>query len=493
MMSLSNPRHAGGDGADGRSTTNTPTERFIAATLRDARMRMEEINKRREQLRTHTSQPMEDAWHSVEVQYWQDSKARLQKIMSENPTGSIRGWGRAFATEEKQFLADTLAQGTQQAFHQHGRPQQEEMMASDREFWGIWRKQLDFLGDLPPVPEAARQPTNTNAAISSSSTTTKKRKASTRPVSNLMLTLDNPASEAVDAQGHSLSPASTTQALNLKSIAAQPPRSPGPFGAPSPVSLASSPDPTIPPPSGVFSKPRYPASKRRKTTAAAAAAGRAAEPAIKAAFTPINSPKPSPQPQPLPAGQAMATTTTEGSKHDTGFQGVTDLVVGEIYQAYYKDATQEGWWMCTPLPWDDWDREIGIDLDFTRADMWRDLPRQQYKTGKGRRKKAILGWKGQFVDGGAKVTQRVFPVLFLDDEVGGPGNLQFGGEGGADPMATYTFPETAMRALPTEWVAAKNIRRAGADVAGGLVHGVDTARRFRERFRARRALKGQGR
>lgn len=451
-------------------------------------MRMKEINKKRTALRTEINQPMKEV-DSIEGQYWQQSQARLEKVTNDDPTGSIGVWGRTFAVEEKQFLDDRITVSSLEASNEHAPTKQEELMAADREFWGIWRKQLDFLSDLPPqvVPDAAGQPTNTGDAIMSSPNPTKKRKiSSARSESRPMLTLATPASEAADAHGHSLSP-TTTQAL--KSIAAQPPRSPGPFGAPSPISLASSPDPTIPP-SGLFSKPRYPASKRRKTSAA--------EPTIKPAFTPINSPKPSPQPLPKQLGSTPITSditsdtsvATESPQNDSGFQGVTDLVVGEIYQAYYKDATQEGWWMCTPLPWDDWEAEIGVDMDFTRADMWRDLPRQ-YKTGKGRRKKAILGWKGQYQDGGNKVMQRVFPVLFFDDVDGAPGNLQFNP---GDPMETYTFPQQAMEALPTEWVAAKNVRVPGDAAAAGVpVYGADTAGRFRERFLARRVRREEGR
>lgn len=458
---------------------NAPTDHFIAATLRDARRRMKEINKKRQRLQTEISQQPSEQGPCLEGQYWQKSQARLEKVMNDDPSASIRVWGRRFALDEKQFLDDVLAQRSLDAVHeQHASIEQEELMAADREFWGIWRKQLDFLGDLPPqavADDIAGQPqaTNTGSAVTSPAAT-KKRKISAQPGSRPVLTLATPASEASDAHGHSLSP-TTTQ--TLMSIATQPPRSPGPFGAPSPISLASSPDPTIPP-SGVFSKPQYPASKRRKTTAAAA------EPNLKSAFTPINSPLPSPQP--LPSQQQQASPATKSNQQDSDFQGVTDLVVGETYQAYYKDANQEGWWMCTPMPWDDWEGEIGIDMDFTRADMWRDIPKQQYKAGKGRRKKAILGWKGQYQDGGNKVTQRIFPVLFFDDEEGAPGNLQF-----PSLDETYVFPEKAMEALPVEWVAAKNVKVAGGDIRE--VHGAVAARRFRDRFLARKARREEGR
>jgi hypothetical protein len=43
---------------------------------------------------------------------------------------------------------------------------------------------------------------------------------------------------------------------------------------------------------------------------------------------------------------------------------VLEQRVGEIYQAFYKDAHYQGWWMCAPLPWNDWRREMGINFSF---------------------------------------------------------------------------------------------------------------------------------
>ncbi|POS72119.1 hypothetical protein DHEL01_v209484 [Diaporthe helianthi] len=436
------------------TATNAGTENFIAEAFRDALVRMKAIGQKRERLRTESMAEV----RSVENQYWKDSQTRLDKVVSDDPTGSIRRWARTFALAEKQCLDDALA----------GHTKQDELVAADREFWGVWREQLDFMCDMPPSmppPSGSKKRKASDSAQAESSSAVKLQ-------SKPFLKLATPAFEAADAQGHSLM--SPTMQAPKPSATQQPP--PSPFGAPSPISLASSPGPSILPASGVFSTPQLPASNKRRKTAAA-------EPQAKPSFTPISSP--SPFPQTLPAQQQQAAVITTESQADSDFQGVMHLVVGEIYQAYYKDGTHEGWWMCTPLPWDDWGQEIGIDMDFTRADMWRDHPRGQYKTGKGRRKKAILGWKGRFQDGGTKVTQRVFPVLFFDDEPGSPGDLRF-----LSPQEIYVFPEKAMEALPIEWVAAENIRMLGTNV-GQAVSGMNAAQRYRERFLARKAVREQ--
>jgi hypothetical protein len=123
--------------------------------------------------------------------------------------------------------------------------------------------------------------------------------------------------------------------------------------------------------------------------------------------------------------------------------------------------------------------------------MWRDLPEDQYvvdrvraKVGRRRAKNVITGWKGEYQAGGSKMKERIVPVLLFDDVEGEPGNFQFP----ADPKKPFTFSRNALKALPTEWIAAKNLRMHGVDV-GSPVGGRDTAQRFRERILARKALR----
>ncbi|KAG6368897.1 hypothetical protein INS49_003115 [Diaporthe citri] len=177
---------------------------------------------------------------------------------------------------------------------------------------------------------------------------------------------------------------------------------------------------------------------------------------------------------------------------DAGFHGVINPVVGEIYQGFYKDQNYQGWWMCTPLPWEAWEREIGINYSFHQADLFKDLP-ECYTTDrvrakpKGRKMKTVItGWEKGFEAGGPRARERVFPVLFFDDVPGEPGNFKFPDS----PEKVFSFSKQTLRALPAEWVAAADLRLPGVDV-GRPVQGRDTAERFRERVRARKALQAK--
>lgn len=97
---------------------------------------------------------------------------------------------------------------------------------------------------------------------------------------------------------------------------------------------------------------------------------------------------------------------------------------GEIYHAYYKDRHYDGWWMCTPLPWDLWEAKIGIRSSLEQANLFCNLP-SCYKTGwvrtnskrkRSRRMKLVIaGWEEGFELGGPREAERVFPVLFFND------------------------------------------------------------------------------
>lgn len=177
------------------------------------------------------------------------------------------------------------------------------------------------------------------------------------------------------------------------------------------------------------------------------------------------------------------------------FNVVINPQPGELYQAYYKDPTQnyEGWWMCTVLPWDNWEREVGIRFNMQKANLFQDLP-DCYTTDRvrakprGRATKPVIkGWQKGFEAGGPRVRERVFPVLFFDDTPGEPGNFTF-------PAADkpFIFSKQALKALPAEWVAAADLRHVGVDV-GRPVAGRETAAQFRERVVALREIQARKR
>ncbi|KAH8754626.1 hypothetical protein F5883DRAFT_573316 [Diaporthe sp. PMI_573] len=182
------------------------------------------------------------------------------------------------------------------------------------------------------------------------------------------------------------------------------------------------------------------------------------------------------------------TTSEINTSHykDGFFNGVINPVPGDSCQAFYKDAYNEGWWMCTPLPWDAWERHIGIKFSIWQANLFRDLPDcyriSRVRTqAKGRKMKPIItGWNEGFEEDGPRVNERVFPVLFFDDKPGEPGSFTF-----PPPEKAFTFSKQALKALPAEWVAAADLRLPHVDV-GQPVAGGETAARFRERVQALR-------
>ena len=75
----------------------------------------------------------------------------------------------------------------------------------------------------------------------------------------------------------------------------------------------------------------------------------------------------------IPPEPTTSEINTLHDKHDF-FNGVIDPVPGNIYQAFYRDAHNEGWWMYTPLLWDAWERHIGIKFSIWQANLFHDLP-----------------------------------------------------------------------------------------------------------------------
>lgn len=478
-------------GHDGPSTAMDQHAQFLAVLCRRARLENEEIHKKREQLRKEISQALFDAYE-VENQYWSGYHKRVADISTANQTGSTSSWARAFGETEGKIVK---AKETEQAkYHDIAMLKQNELVAVNREFWGSWKRHLDVMRGLSPLPLSSG---STSAAMMPKS------------LPQLSPKLSTTTTKVMNAQNQSL----TKTTRGLKGSAMQPVKTSSPLATPSPASLVSSPDPSIPASASV--RPRRSSRKSTSTASpgnpgapnpksltpknALAAIGSpqevpeepsdsaqpakrhtatAAEPEHKALFTPINlatlSPHAAPQSQ------------------DDGFNGVTHPKVGEIYKVYYEDPEQNhrGWWMCTPLPFKAWEREIGINFSFDKASLWDDWPEDQYEVSrlpvrpKSRKtKKVITGFKDDFQDGGSKVRQRIFPVFMFDDDEGAAGNLKFP----ASPEKPYTFPSKALKALPAEWVAAANLRQLDFDV--GPVGGRDTAGRFLERLRARKELR----
>lgn len=535
---------------DGLSAEELRDERRIAAVCRIARLRNEEIYKKREQLRKEI-RDIQHRSNALEGRYWHEYQVRLADIAEANPKWSTRKWSNAFGEQEKK-LADAVAKRLDR-LRQEQRVKQDELATLDSEFWSAWSKHVDFMRGLTPLPpssgstpaatlpDVAPQPADDQASSALSAThssgnrgprgsamhSTNGQKQSvsgkSSAASESLPKTSTAAMKGANAQSHSLSQASQ----GLVGDAMQPAQTASPLTAPTPLSHVSSPDPSIPAtataseqrrrlrsstagPSALLQsngrktrpKALTPRSLTPKSTSAGVeshgespqepadnaqpAKAHKAVPAgsrSKIASAPVNPVKPTP-----PTLPKLITPESQ----DAGFVGVTNPVVGEIYQGFYKDEHYQGWWMCTPLPWEAWEREIGINYSFHQADLFKDLPecyttaRVRAKPKSRKMKTVITGWQKGYEAGGPRARERIFPVLFFDDVPGEPGNFKFPDS----PGKVFSFSKQTLRALPAEWVAAADLRLPGVDV-GRPVQGRDTAERFRERVRARRALQAK--
>lgn len=525
---------------DGLSAEELQDERFIAALCRNARLQNEEIHKKRKQLRKEI-RAIEEQSDALEGRYWQEYQVRLANIAEANSRWSTRKWASAFGANEKQ-IADALAK-RQEKLREEARLKQEELATLDGEFWGAWRKHVDFMRGLTPLPLSAGStpaatlpgvaPHYTDSQVSSALPATHSNGDNSQGKSTMHLTnTQKSVSGKFSAASQFLSKLSTTAtkpaSQGLTGDAMQPAQTASPLTAPTPISYASSPDPNIPATSSKRGRrlrsstaAASPAPAEKKNSQKTPSSGSSALPLTpKSTFAAIpgqvessqelaDNAQSANQHEAAAAGSSQPNKTSAAADpakasplslpklitpqtQDGDFVGVTDPVVGEIYKGFYKDANYQGWWMCTPLPWDAWEREIGIKYSFQQADLFKDLP-DCYTTdrvrakAKGRKMKSIItGWKKGFEAGGPRARDRVFPVLFFDDVPGEPGNFKFPDS----PEKIFTFNKRALNALPAEWVAAADLRLPGADV-GSPVRGRETAVRFRERVRARRALQAK--
>lgn len=507
-MAASDPVHAG------LSAEELQHERYITAMCRNARLQNTELYKKRERLR-HEVNGIQREFYDLEAEYWHMYHSRVAGISTAESNGPTRNWISAFGEKERQ-LVDDLAK-RQDKLREEARLKQEELAAVDREFWDAWRKHVDFMRGLTPLPPSSG---STRAAPPQPADNKKSSPFPSNhsggeigqggsilhPASGHKrdVTL-NPQAKQFMMPGHTPAPAvagflqapaigavqsaqsarpsielTPSSSVSLQHSAGFETRS----DAPSPEYLNPKNAPADSENQGESSQERADDLQPAKPHKAAAAASQSVN--TSAAVNPAK-----------PAPPVLPKLMTQQNQND-GFVGVTDPVVGEIYRGFYKDDECSGWWYCTPLPWDDWGFEIGIWFNFQDTDLFRDLPEcytadrvpanpRRTKKKSRRTKKVITGWKKGFENGGPRVRERVFPVLFFDDEPGKPGYFNFP----ASPTKSFTFTRAALLELPVEWIAASDLRLPDTFV-GCPVRGRDMAGRFKERIRGREALKAQG-
>ncbi|KAK7221632.1 hypothetical protein V2G26_009635 [Clonostachys chloroleuca] len=90
-------------------------------------------------------------------------------------------------------------------------------------------------------------------------------------------------------------------------------------------------------------------------------------------------------------------------------QAVADPLVGELYLVSWPGAN---WYAGLVLPFENLSR-FGLHVDFEMAGLLETRPACFRYDGEN---KKFLGWVDGYEDGGPMVSQRTFPVFYLDDE-----------------------------------------------------------------------------
>lgn len=90
-------------------------------------------------------------------------------------------------------------------------------------------------------------------------------------------------------------------------------------------------------------------------------------------------------------------------------QAVADPLVGELYLVSWPGAN---WYAGLVLPFENLSR-FGLHVDFEMAGLLGTRPACFRYDGEN---KKFLGWVDGYEDGGPMVSQRTFPVFYLDDE-----------------------------------------------------------------------------
>lgn len=135
---------------------------------------------------------------------------------------------------------------------------------------------------------------------------------------------------------------------------------------------------------------------------------------------------------------------SENSQVDS-FLGVTEPVLGQIYQAYWPE--DETWYRLTVLPLGGF-QEIGLFGHLSDLDLSRAIP-ACYEVEQGG--SSIIGWKDGFGASGPRVSEREFPCLVFDE--------------------AFEIPATGKFSLPDRrryaWVSAKDLRPLDYRQPGG--------------------------
>lgn len=480
--------------SDGLPRAVAPEDESSAVSMcRDARLKTTEVATRRKDLRNQITALRENII-KIDYEYWSQYHLRLDATENDAVDASTTQWIIKFATKEA-----AVAKQTKENLDEVQRQIQGlelQLQKVDDEFWRNWQHYMTKIASISP--EAPQMP------VPSLPSTAAHTPEVSRKVKNVMAPPSQPGRKVslptavahpnnigtqkeknmLHSQGslRRVDKRATSDGENVDSAALP----------------AESDDSTL-------SRPTYPATgPLAPPVFFPYGPPPAADPATKTAFPQAQLPaqptarlEPSVTPaQPLPPQASGSTASARASSHDastkkdnkSSFQGVTAPQVGQIYKAYYKHDSHEGWWMCTVLPTlpahesEAWMSEVGISFPSPNLDIWYDAPKcydltigSKRKAGRWtKRHHVITGWHAGYGDGQPLEAQRAFPVLFFEDRNGVQGHYDV-----PMPPKKFTFKPHAW-----DWVEAKDLRPAGADV--GPVHGTITADKFVKRLEALR-------
>ena len=144
----------------------------------------------------------------------------------------------------------------------------------------------------------------------------------------------------------------------------------------------------------------------------------------------------------------------------SAFQGIMDPAVGELYRSYFEGA----YWAVLMLPTGSFE-PVGMVGGIADTELADDIPKC-YLSNKQERK--IHGWADAYKDGGRRIRQRTFPVMYLNGL-----NIPVDGEFGIPEGEKFS------------WVPARDLRPFNFDDPEcQSVHGFGAAQDFCERMKA---------
>ncbi|KAB5511599.1 hypothetical protein GE09DRAFT_1067655 [Coniochaeta sp. 2T2.1] len=165
------------------------------------------------------------------------------------------------------------------------------------------------------------------------------------------------------------------------------------------------------------------------------------------------------QPSPAEAGRPLKAAPVQ----------VVDPAIGEIYRAYWKST--DTWYAAVLLPTGSFDA-VSMSGNLADTGLIKYIP-NCYQSNRNQ----IPGWTEAFQDGGPRVAERKFPVMYLTDDC-----MEI------PPEGELCLPGKDLLA----WVPAKNLRPFdfGDDQCRNVL-GYQAARKFSARLKATRKRQGR--